>query len=318
MKSNGLGLYIYGAGHYGQICRAWLERKGIPFRGFLISDGQAFPADADYPVFRLSEKKGDEAARVLVAVSPQYWDEIHANLSAAFPGRPVSVAYLSEEELHAMFRTLHPIEPGKMLLRSGPGDRWMWDCGTSLSRYYISKFLDSVCASLQGVRRVYEVGDNRYSRAYFPDAESEILDYGKGVDLTRSDTLPKERFDVFLCTQVFNFIYDVPAALLGARQVLKEGGRLICTVTGNISQVTEDMNLYGDYWRFTYLSIRMLVESVFGQENVQVIPFGNALACTSYLQGMVLEDLPKPELLDETDPWYSLVIGVTARKVSHA
>ena len=153
----------------------------------------------------------------------------------------------------------------------------------------------------------YEVGEDRYCKFYYPEANHLVCDYSKGNDLTDCSTLPDGIIDVFICTQVFNVIYDVKKAIKGAYHTLKSGGIMFATVMGNISQVSRsDMRNYGDYWRFTDLSIRMLVEEVFGKGNVTVTAFGNAMATTAYIQGMCVEDLPYPELLDDIDNEFAL------------
>ena len=74
------------------------------------------------------------------------------------------------------------------------------------------------------------------------------------------------------------------------------------------------MDRWGDYWRFTDLSIRKLMESVFGEGNVEIITFGNALAATAFLQGLSVDDLPDASLLDKKDPDYQITIGIKATK----
>ena len=129
--------------------------------------------------------------------------------------------------------------------------------------------------------------------------------------MTKPETLPRERIDCFICTQTLNFIFDVPKAIEGSYKVLKQGGTLLCTVSG-ISQISRyDMDRWGDYWRFTDLSIRKLMESVFGEGNVEIVTFGNALAATAFLQGLAIDDLP---LLDKKDLDYQITIGIKATK----
>lgn len=88
----------------------------------------------------------------------------------------------------------------------------------------------------------------------------------------------------------------------------------MCTVSG-ISQISRyDMDRWGDYWRFTDLSIRKLMESVFGEGNVEIVTFGNALAATAFLQGLAIDDLPDTSLLDKKDLDYQITIGIKATK----
>ena len=135
------------------------------------------------------------------------------------------------------------------------------------------------------------------------------------MDLTKPESLPKAAYDLFICTQVFNFIYDVKAAIRGAFYLLKENGTLLATVAGNISPVSRsDMENYGHFWGFTYLAIQQLTSEVFGEENVRVIPFGNSMAATAFVQGVAVEDLQDWSLLDNTDSDYAICIGVVATK----
>jgi hypothetical protein len=106
----------------------------------------------------------------------------------------------------------------------------------------------------------------------------------------------------------------VQKAVRGAHHLLKPGGVLLATVAG-ISQISRyDMERWGDYWRFTTASVRKLLEPVF--ERVEIGSMGNVLAATAFLQGIAVEDLPDPSLLDEKDDDYQVIITVVARKSS--
>lgn len=205
--------------------------------------------------------------------------------------------------------------------RTAPVSAWLGvDRGTPVDRYYLEHFLARNSSSIRG--RILEVGDSGYSRRFAGQgsASFEVLHAAAGNkaativgDLTDSATLPAEAFDCFICTQTFNFIFDVQKAVLGAHHLLRPGGVLLATVAG-ISQISRnDMELWGDYWRFTTASLEKLFRPVF-RGGVEIESFGNALAACAFLQGVVLEDLPDPTLLDETDPDYQLLLTVVARK----
>jgi len=194
------------------------------------------------------------------------------------------------------------------------------DRGTPIDRYYIEKFLDSKSDFITG--RVLEIGGSHYSRRF---GGSKVESYevlhatteNKGAtligDLTVLDTLPENSIDCFICTQTFNFIYEVQKAVLGAHHLLKPKGVLLATVAG-ISQISRyDMERWGDYWRFTTASIDRLFQPVFG-DGVEIQSFGNMLAASAFLQGIAVEDLPDPTLLDEQNTDYQLIIAIVARK----
>jgi len=194
------------------------------------------------------------------------------------------------------------------------------DRGTPMDRYYIEQFLENHSTLIKG--RVLEVGDSSYSRRYGGSNCSafEVLHATPGNrkatfvgDLTTVSTLPANAIDCFICTQTFNFIYDVQKAVLGAHYLLKPGGVLLATV-GGISQISRyDMDRWGDYWRFTTASVKKLFEPVFAG-GIEIESFGNVLAACAFLQGIAVEDLPDKALLDENDPNYQLLIAIVARK----
>jgi hypothetical protein len=74
------------------------------------------------------------------------------------------------------------------------------------------------------------------------------------------------------------------------------------------------MEQWGDYWRFTSLSARLLFEETFGT-NLDLRSYGNVMTATAFINGLAIEDL-KPGELDHCDSDYELSIAVRARKPS--
>ena len=218
----------------------------------------------------------------------------------------------------SLFR--RPIDFSDQLRTEPISRKFGFDRGCPIDRYYIDSFLKQNQNLITG--SVLEIAESTYGKQFGHDIASyEVLHYDDSNkkativgDLTKPETLPKERIDCFICTQTLNFIFDVPKAIEGSYKVLKQGGTLLCTVSG-ISQISRyDMDRWGDYWRFTDLSIRKLMESVFGEGNVEIVTFGNALAATAFLQGLAIDDLPDTSLLDKKDLDYQITIGIKATK----
>ena len=197
-----------------------------------------------------------------------------------------------------------------------------FDRGTPIDRYYIEKFLSDCSNHIHG--NILEIADPGYSKQFSKNQEDvfyvltfdnppENVNIIKG-DLTKQDTLPSSLIDCFICTQTLNFIYDVRSAIRGIYQLLAPKGVALVTV-GSISQISRyDMDRWGDYWRFTDLSIRKLFEEVFPKENIEVVVYGNALTATAFLQGLAVEDIKNRKLLDEYNRDYPVTIGIIARK----
>jgi len=194
------------------------------------------------------------------------------------------------------------------------------DRGTPIDRYYIENFFRKNSHLIRG--RVLEVGDSRYSRKFSSGKAGsfDVLHFVPGSreatligDLRDTATLPTSAFDCFICAQTFQYTFEIRKAIEGAFYLLKPGGVLLATVPG-ISQISRyDAERYGEYWRFTTDSLQRLFEPVFGAD-LEIESFGNVMAATAFLQGIVLEDLPDLSLLDERDQDYQMLLTIRAGK----
>ena len=195
-----------------------------------------------------------------------------------------------------------------------------WHRGQCIDRVYIEQFLSRNAHDIRG--HCVEIGENQYM-ARFGEGKvtvSEVLDVipREGVtivaDLTNGDRVPSASFDCIICTQVLMCIYDVRAAVDTIHRVLAPGGVALITVAG-ISQIAPPTMMAegGEFWRFTRSSAQRLFADAFGPENVAVESYGNVLAATAFLHGLVAAELTEAEL-SFNDPDYPVSICVRAIK----
>jgi hypothetical protein len=206
------------------------------------------------------------------------------------------------------------------LRRPGPiGRVYGSDRGKPIDRHYIEHFMSENRSAITG--SVLEIADHTYTEKFGTNVtNARALMYGKEEpvrstfygDLTDKTTLPKEEFDCFICTQTLNFIFDFDKAIEGAAYLLKPGGVFLGTTAGISQIIRYDMDHWGEYWRFTDLSMKMILKKHF--KNVEIKTYGNALSCTAFLQGICVQDLPQDELLDKHDPDYQMIIAFSAIK----
>lgn len=204
--------------------------------------------------------------------------------------------------------------------------KWGVERGTPIDRYYIESFLARHAGEEQYAAgdihgHVLEVGDDMYSREFGVGvekidvfhAQSERPEATLVGDLASPGDVPLDAFDCVICTQTLNVIYDVEAAVRTLHRMLRPGGVLLATVPGISQIVRPDRDLWGDYWRFTSLAARKLLESSFPAQNVTVESYGNVLSSAAFLYGVAAEEL-KPRELEPRDPDYELLIGMRAVK----
>jgi SAM-dependent methyltransferase len=195
-----------------------------------------------------------------------------------------------------------------------------FDRGRPVDRHYIEGFLETHAADVRGA--VLEVGDRAYTLRFGGDRieRSDVLHARPGNagativgDLSTGEGIPEARYDCVILTQVLPFVWDFRAALAHARGALKPGGVLLLTVPG-FSQISRyDAERWGDFWRFTSMSMERLFAEVFPDERVTIEVFGNVLAATAFLHGLAAEEL-SPEELDHRDPDFEVTIAVRAER----
>jgi len=208
-----------------------------------------------------------------------------------------------------------------LLRRTRPVDvHWGGKRGTIVDRYYIEGFLAAHAQDVRG--HVLEFGNDAYTRRFGQEKVTrvDLIDLGIEnpgatiiTDLNHGESLPSDAFDCILCTQVLLLIYDVRAALSTLYRMLKPGGVLLLTAPGIQKISRGDMEIGGDYWRFTTLSMRRLFDEVFPPHDVEIEARGNILAAVAFLHGLAVEDL-RPEDLEPQDPDFPVSILVRAVK----
>ena len=196
-----------------------------------------------------------------------------------------------------------------------------FDRGTPIDRVYIEDFLGKHTLDMRGV--LCEIADSSYTEKFANKkvvASVEILHYTDDNsaatiigDLTSLNTLPKDKINCFILTQTLNFIEDTHQAIAGIHHILAPKGVALITVAGLCQISRYDMDRWGDYWRFTDLSLRSSLEKVFGEGSVSIETYGNVLTATALLQGLAAEELTKEEL-DYQDKDYQIVIAARVVK----
>lgn len=195
-----------------------------------------------------------------------------------------------------------------------------FDRGCPVDRFFIERFLQEYAADIKGC--VLEFGGDEYSKRFGGNriAEIEVLDVSPEneratlvADLTSRGNLPSRRFDCIVCTQTLQFIYDIDSSIRNLEHMLVPGGILLLTVPG-ISQISRyEMLRWGDYWRFTSLSLGRTLGEVFSKELVRIVSYGNVAAAVALLEGLAVQELSERQL-EYFDPEYEVVIGARAVK----
>ena len=314
---------IYGIGVYGRRVFECLKILQITIQSFVVTKKMAEMESKidEIPVLGLAELPLDffVDSEIIVAVDERNHQDIRRAIEERYGVMPEedagnrNVVFCKKADIDKLFRETHPFDEHNFLISAEPVSRLYGnDRGTPIDRYYIENFLRKESKGFDSSGRTLEVGEDTYSRQFFPLFAHDILDYSKGMDLTKYETLPKEIYDIFICTQTFHQIFDVKSALEGSRYLLKNNGVMLATVCGNITKLAHN-DEYEHYWGFTKPSIERLVKDVFGEE-VYVEAYGNCMAATAFLQGISLEEVDR-SLLDVRDTDYTICISIAARKI---
>ena len=195
--------------------------------------------------------------------------------------------------------------------------------GQCIDRYYIEQFLAAHSADIRG--HVLEFSDDVYARRFGNNVTSvDVLHRRAGNqratiigDLADGEDIPCDTYDCIICTQVLHCIYEIEAAVSTLHRALKPGGVLLLTDAGIQKIDSVDLQNGEEYWRFTSLGLRRLLEQFFPEAAVDVQARGNAIAAIAFLHGLAVEDLPRGRL-DIVDPDYEVSIVLRAVKPGHS
>ncbi|GAO55317.1 hypothetical protein NMD1_02428 [Novosphingobium sp. MD-1] len=200
-------------------------------------------------------------------------------------------------------------------------DRFGFDRGTPIDRFYIEDFLTRNADAVQG--RTLEIGDDSYTArlggARTSHRDVLHIDAGNPAativgDLSDPAVLPEAAFDCAVITQTLHLIWDMGAGVRALHRALRPGGTLLLTVPGITSIDRYDWGA-GWYWSLTGQSATRLFGEVFGDGNVTVEVHGNVFAACAFLQGAALEEVPIAKLRVR-DPCYPVIVAVRATRAA--
>jgi SAM-dependent methyltransferase len=228
------------------------------------------------------------------------------------------VERIHPEQRKRLRRLARPAWLGTIRRTTPLSDRFGYDRGTPVDRYYIERFLEEYRRDIHG--RVLEIKDSGYTDRFGTGVERrDVLDVDAAnrsatiiTDLAAAASIPSDTFDCFILTQTLQLIYDTRAAIFHARRILRPDGVLLVTVP-TVSRVVPECGLKTDYWRFTVASCSSLFREVFGAKGVSIRSHGNVLSAIAFLTGMAREELSRREL-DTNDAYFPVIIAVRAIK----
>lgn len=206
--------------------------------------------------------------------------------------------------LFSSTRSLYPIS-----------EKFGYDRGSPIDRYYIEKFLSENADYIRGVGM--EIVDDTYLKRFGGKKVTKrvVLDLNDSnpkatiVGNLKNLTMVKdETFDCIVLTQTLGMIDDYDAAVSECYRILKKGGTLL--YTGSLLSPVRD---FPTFWRFTPLSIEMILSRYFEPKNVRTHSYGNILSAQAYLVGLAREELLDEEL-DHNDPHFPIIVTGIATK----
>lgn len=190
--------------------------------------------------------------------------------------------------------------------------------GTPIDRVYIERFIREQSQYIRGT--VMEIAEDKYARAYQSQiSEMQILHVNgwggkviKGNFATGEGIVPNS-IDCLICTQTLLFIYDLKNSIKNIYALLKEGGTALITVPG-ITQVSlYDYRNWGQYWSFTELSLRKLLQQFFADEKIEIKVYGNVKTAVGFLYGVCAETLSDSDFAYD-DIQYQVIMGARVIK----
>jgi hypothetical protein len=194
-----------------------------------------------------------------------------------------------------------------------------YERGTPIDRIYIDEHLKKNSKLFKG--ECLEIGFPEFLLKFkVPKKDITILGINKtrnkfnflNCDLTNTESLPDRKFDLFVCTQTYNFISNYSLAVQNSARLINRDGTLLGTVSGLSTLSQYDNDRWGDYYRFSSRAIEEVLRNYFNE--VEVTSYGNLYSTIHFLAGYSYEDLESKILVMERDDLYPMIIGFKASK----
>lgn len=246
----------------------------------------------------------------------EYGDKLKKNLimqnliSLLFKTRAVVNRVLIPSKSYYIF-------DGKIRTTSPISQKFGFDRGTPIDRYWIESFLTKNKKSIRG--RVLEVTDPNYTIKFGSTqvVTSDVIDINPKnkhatihADLRNLKRKIKDNtYDCIILTHVLGLIDDYESVLKECRRILKYDGTLLFTGSclGPILPNNEV------YWRFTEKSVDYIFKKYFGAKKLTIESYGNALSGQAFWVGMAQEDLSKKELMIKDNRFPCIVSAVVTK-----
>lgn len=251
-------------------------------------------------------------------------EEILSNTEGIVVKKHSSVqVFCGQDDLRAYLRELfsQKFEAVRMLaaMPDRPvSKRFGLERGTPIDRVYIERFLKEHSDRIKGT--VMEIADSQYTEMLGRDVVQSLVlhlsGWGKGVirgNLETGEGISENSVDCLICTQTIQFIYDVHSVVRQIHRLLKPGGTALVTAhcLGQISLY--DYHNWGEYWRFTDMSMRKLFSEAFADSNITVQSWGNVKTAIACQYGLCAEDL-REEDFEFQDEQYPVIITASVKK----
>jgi SAM-dependent methyltransferase len=211
---------------------------------------------------------------------------------------------------------LGSVDWGTLRRQEPISNRWGFDRGQPIDRYYIENFLarhaDDIrghCLELMNADYTHGFGKERITQADVLDINPRNPKATIVGDLLDPATLAPATYDCIILTQTLQVLFHPGLALRHCSSALRPGGVLLVTVPCFCRYSPHPV----DYWRFTASSLSRLIEENTDDDADDVASYGNLIASIGFLQGMATSEL-QPEELDLQDDRFPIVATARLRK----
>jgi len=195
-------------------------------------------------------------------------------------------------------------------------ERFGFERGTPVDRYYLHRFLEQHRAAITG--RVLEIQASGYTEKYGHDLlAADSVDIVSGnpnltylCDLAKSqDVIPDDSYDCFLLPNTLCALRDVEGCLRNALRVLRPGGVILATTVGLVPLMGDAP----DYWHASAAGWLEIANRVWPGCEIRIEQHGNCLTAVAAMLGLAHEELDTDEL-DDSDPRYPVMVTMFCRK----